>query len=753
MSSMLGKLGKLRAMPWQERRERGAQELARLNERYLGRGTRELTDQELLRELVLEYGTGSGSDLVSRQIADSQTPGRYRSLYRTSANANEAAAALLKRLQQQPHFFPALSQRTTVVQTLQTRFAAESERLLARADRVLANRFDIFEHEGLSFGDPVNWRLEPISGKETPLAHWSAIDFLNPAVAGDKKFTWELNRCQFFITLGQAYWLTGNEKYAEQFVTLTTSWLDANLPKRGINWASSLELSFRVIAWLWALHLFADAKALTPEFATRVLKSLIAQGRHIETYLSHYFSPNTHLTGEALGLFYLGVALPELRRAEHWRQLGLHILLEQLPVHVRRDGVYFEQASYYHRYTTDFYTHLLLLSRASGIALPPLVEEKLSALHEHLLWITRPDGSSTFYGDDDGGRTVMLSARRAADFRDTLATGAALFQRPDWKFVAGEAAIETLWLMGVEGLQAFDNLVAKAPPTRQKAFADSGYYVLRDGWTPESSYLFIDCGVHGVLNGGHAHSDALSFEFAAGGTTWLVDPGTFSYTGELQQRNEIRCSQNHNTVSVDGFSQSTPNTAFTWVQTARCLPREFRDDAEGLFFAGQQDGYTRLADPVRHQRSWLLRKADADTPRHVLITDRLEARRAHRYQWHFHLAADCRATVTGEGVRISASETNELLLAAKWVIGPSPSKQLQWAVTESWVSRCYGQREPAPVITLTTEAQGVVEIQTLLVPLPNRQQTNRQQELSASERFLAQWLQSDISPQAQLVTV
>jgi hypothetical protein len=47
---------------------------------------------------------------------------------------------------------------------------------------------------------------EPTTGKRTPLLHWSQIDFLNPDVAGDKKFTWELNRHQFFVTLGQAYW-------------------------------------------------------------------------------------------------------------------------------------------------------------------------------------------------------------------------------------------------------------------------------------------------------------------------------------------------------------------------------------------------------------------------------------------------------------------------------------------------------------------------------------------------------------------
>jgi hypothetical protein len=44
------------------------------------------------------------------------------------------------------------------------------------------------------------------------------------------------------------------------------------------------------------------SKQVTPKFMARLLVYLAAHGRHIEKYLSHYFSPNTHLTGEALGL-------------------------------------------------------------------------------------------------------------------------------------------------------------------------------------------------------------------------------------------------------------------------------------------------------------------------------------------------------------------------------------------------------------------------------------------------------------------
>src|SRR4029078_2477121 len=122
--------------------------------------------------------------------------------------------------------------------------------------------------------------------------------------------------------LGPAYWLSCNETYAETFVAHLESWMDQNPPKQGINWASSLEIAFRSISWLWALEFFKESPALRSDVYTRALKFLYLNARHLETSLSTSFSPNTHLTGEALGLLYLGTSLPEFKEAERWRLRG-----------------------------------------------------------------------------------------------------------------------------------------------------------------------------------------------------------------------------------------------------------------------------------------------------------------------------------------------------------------------------------------------------------------------------------------------
>src|SRR5205085_11345645 len=256
-----------------------------------------------------------------------------------------------------------------------------------------------------------------------------------------------------------------------------------------------------------------------------------------------------------------------------WRATGLRILVEQLPIHIRPDGVYFEQTTYYHRYTVDFYLHLMMLAGAMNLTLPVEVEAQLTKALDVLMWTTRPDGRAPLIGDDDGGRLIQLGARPGDDFRDTLATGATLMNRGDWKQVAGKAAAETLWLLGPEALRRFDAIPAQPPAGDAQAFSETGYFVMRDGWTEAASYAVIDCGPHGVQSCGHAHADQLAFEFAARGTTWLVDPGTFTYTGDAEMRDRFRSTAAHNTVTVDGEQQSTPAGPFAWTQIAEPLAR------------------------------------------------------------------------------------------------------------------------------------------------------------------------------------
>ncbi|MCA1565487.1 MAG: heparinase II/III family protein [Acidobacteria bacterium] len=637
-----------------------------------------------------------------------------------TGDARMSAASLLEHFRARPaaNFFAAFDAPAETRALLRSRFGGRAgELLVERAERIVAGRFSLLGLHDLNFGDPIDWRLEPLAGKRSPLAHWSRINYLDAQVAGDKKITWELNRQQYFQVLGRAYWHTGDERYAETFARHLHDWTEANPPKLGINWASSLEVAFRAISWLWSLRFFKDSPHLSPALYLRALKFLHAHARHLETYLSTYFSPNTHLTGEALGLFYLGTQLPEFRAAARWRKTGASILLRQLKRHVRPDGVYFEQSSYYHRYTTDFYLHFLLLLKAGGAPRESVLEEKLTALLDHLMHITLPDGTTPLFGDDDGGRLAWLDERPADDFRATLATGASLFKRADYKFVAAAATEETLWLAGARGLSEFDELAAVPPAEGSRAFADGGYYVMRDGWTAGSNCLLIDCGPHGSLNGAHAHADALSLvTVASHGRTVLVDSGTYTYTGSPAQRDEFRATAAHNTLTIDGQSSSVAESAFRWRQTARAACRVWLSRPRFDLFEGEHDGYLRLPAPATHARSILFLKGD-----YWIVRDRVASVGAHDYALHFHFAPRSAPSI----------ETAQPTPFVREGEGESPGLTLYtfaragaWRRHDELVSACYGSAVRAPVCTFAFSGQAE-ETVTLLWPRAAHEEAGR----------------------------
>src|SRR5262245_5151376 len=287
MPIIFEQLGKIRGVSLKELRVRSRQRFARLSDRLRRGRAPEMSDDGLLSEFNPVW-RGECLDDALRYCLRSKNR----------------------------RFLPSLEQRVDIVGVMNRRFPDERDAIINIAECALTGIFSLLGHVGLSFGDPpyspIDWSLDPVSGLSAPLRHWSKLHPLDPLGGGDPKVVWELNRHAHFVTLGQAYWLTDDNRFAAGFIDQVSAWIDANPVGMGINWASSLEVAFRSIAWLWALGLCVDSREVTPDFFARLLKSLIEHGRHIERYLSYYFSPNTHLTGEALGLFYLGLALPEL---------------------------------------------------------------------------------------------------------------------------------------------------------------------------------------------------------------------------------------------------------------------------------------------------------------------------------------------------------------------------------------------------------------------------------------------------------
>jgi hypothetical protein len=480
-----------------------------------------------------------------------------------------------------------------IVARVVDRFPAARGEAIARGNRLAEGRFDLLGYRNLEYGSPPDWHLDAVHGRRPPRLFWALVPYLDPA-CGDHKVIWELNRHQHWIALGRAFWLSGDSRYRDAFVRELESWIAANPPLTGINWASMLELAFRTISWTWALEFFAHgAEADRDPWLIDLLMALDRQLEHVARNLSRYFSPNTHLSGEALALYAVSQALPELRRSRARAALGRDVLVDQASKQIRADGGHIELSAHYHRYSTDFYLLALLVARASRDRAAVVFERAARAQAEFLRTISDDNGQLPLLGDDDGGQLMGWCGTRPADASVTLGIAASALH--ETALAVGPASEEVYWSIGAAA--SVHEVPARVPWPSQRLDA-SGYFVSR---TADGDHLIFDAGPHGFLNGGHAHSDALSVVLSVRGQPLLIDPGTATYTMDPRLRNLFRATRMHNTVVLDGRDHAEPRGAFHWnaQPDARLL---FSTIGAGFDFAeGTHDAYAR----VSHVRSVL----------------------------------------------------------------------------------------------------------------------------------------------------
>ncbi|HZF66965.1 MAG TPA: alginate lyase family protein [Gemmatirosa sp.] len=622
-------------------------------------------------------------------------------------------AALLAhvRARRAPRFFPGLDDPAATVAALRARCPADEGAVLARAERVADGRFDLLGYRGLDYGTPLDWHRDPVAGRVAPRdLHWSRVPYLDAAAVGDHKVIWEVNRQQYLVTLGQAWHYSRDPRWPALFAGHVSAWMDANPPKQGINWASSLEVAFRAMSWVWALHLFRDADALTPALHARLLAYLHVHARHLEQYLSTYFSPNTHLTGEALGLVFVGGMLPELAAAPRWLATGLAVLRDWFPRQVRADGTYFEQATQYHRYTTEFVLQLVLLGRRNGWELGE-VPALLPRLVEVLAALDRGDGTMPLLGDDDGGRLVQLDDRPPDDLRGLFAQAGAVLDRPELVAAARGDVAPALWLLGPGTLAEADPVPGALAPRRSRAHPDGGLWVLASGTAERTLHAVLDAGPHGVFNGGHAHADALTLVTAAGGRPLLVDAGTYHYPGA--ERNAFRGASAHNVVLVDGEGASEPAASpFHWERQHGATTEAWIDTDGASFVAAALDGLDGRPDPLRQTREVL----------HLpglgwVVRDRVAATAAHDLEARWHLAPGLVGQEAPGGLwRVCDAGGEQVLHLLAVGRVDEVDANGGWAAEPGWVSTRYGQRAESEVAVWRQRGVGAQEVLTFMLP-------------------------------------
>ncbi len=522
--------------------------------------------------------------------------------------------------------------RSTSVQSFQELFVARIETIVEEADQIRQGSIRLFGKRVTFPSGKIDWHLDWETDSRFPLQFYRSVTAPPGSNPMDPKRVWETNRQQYLLTLGKAYWLTREPRYAEEIVRIMKDWIASNPPYRGINWKESLELAMRLLSWVWALRMIANSEALTDAALHHILTSIAVQRDYIARHLSFYYSPNTHLLGEALALFVVNVAFPGIGSGGITAGEVLRILETELSKQVADDGSHREHSAYYHCYALDIYLLATILGQQYGIKFSEYWMRRLELMTTYLIALLRPDGSLARFGDDDGGRTLRLQDEDYYHPRSLVGVAAVLFGRGDFKHAAGELPEDVFWLCGENAAKGFLRLPQIKDSRKQILFPDAKIIVLRSGCGRDDAWLMCQGQPMGFLSAGHSHAALLSFELVLAGETIIVDPGTYSYEASSPWRDRFRSAEMHNVVEIDEKHFFVPRGPFGWEKIEALEGLEEGSQVSGSYGIGYKTGDVGRRS-IQHVRTLSL-----ESSRSASICDAFEGSGKHRLRFWLHFA-------------------------------------------------------------------------------------------------------------------
>jgi len=460
--------------------------------------------------------------------------------------------------------------------------------LVAESEEILLKKIRYFG------GEVKSLMLAP----EKSPAHWSHYERGRMRTnSEDIKFIWEPARFNWAVSLGKAYYLSGDEKYARAFWEYFEEFNQANPLNRGLNWISAQEIALRLIALVVAVQLIKPSLETTPARIKALSISVAGHASRIPaTIIYAKAQNNNHLISEAVGLFTAAVFLPNHPKASYWRLKGLRWFNQAILSQIEEDGTYIQHSSNYHRMMLMLSLWMQLLLEKNNQVFDDLVIKKLAATSEWLAdRLDADSGQVPNLGHNDGTHFLPLSNSTFYDYRPVIQASSRTF--------LARAALNPgawddlcLWLglpMHARTKTAYNNAII------------GNAFRLGD----EQNWALLRAAKFSTRP---AHADQLHVDLWYRSQNIALDAGTYQYNAPPPWENSLAITAVHNTVSINDKDQMTRAGKFLWLDWAQA---EVTEKTESSITA-THNGYRKLG--ILHRRT--LQRENAST---WLITDDL----------------------------------------------------------------------------------------------------------------------------------
>ncbi|MBI5951682.1 MAG: alginate lyase family protein [Chloroflexi bacterium] len=522
-----------------------------------------------------------------------------------------------------------------------------------------------------------------------PLSHWTEYETNHALISrfsslvphSDIKFLWEPARFGWAFTLGRAYHLTQDKKYAESFWKYFEAFTQANPANLGPHWMNGQEVAIRLMSLVWCAHVFPNQSP----YYQQLITSLHHHASRIPSTLPYARSQNNnHLVTEAAALYTAGLFLDN----SNWRALGWKWLNWALQNQIGGYGEYIQHSANYHRLMLQTALWINLIKRE---AFPTKTSQAIGrSAHWLFSLLDNTSGLTPNLGANDGALIFPLSSSTFEDYRPTVQAAARAFLRTS--LPSGTWDELALWF----GLKTAARV------------ADSSAY-LTDNLRGQNSWAYLRAS---HFKSRLSHMDQLHLDLWWRGLNITQDAGTYLYNAPPPWDNPLVTTRVHNTVTVDGRDQMTRAGRFLVLDWANAHSKNLIETDENIL--GRVRAHHRGYGNVKHERSVTVYRDER-----WLVEDKLTSPRRHPHAYRLHwLLPDWEYQLeeTKSTVRLRLKSPHgwiTLSFHSSFIIhhsslvrsGELLHGQRDVLPYEGWVSRHYGGKSPALSLALEVTSE------------------------------------------------
>ncbi len=362
------------------------------------------------------------------------------------------------------------------------------------------------------------------------------------SLANETQFNIQKHRHQWALPQAKVWWGTKDDIYVRSYMEVYSSWLAAH-PCPGAStgdyriasghalrdmW-TDLQATSRVMDQIDILDYYINSESFTPEFLSHFLTAYADAVECIRANPYHEELSN-HRLYEIQAVFTAGMMMPEFKSASGWLAEASADMGEQLTMQFADDGVLVEMDPGYHiPMVAIFYdSHRLASANERQDVLPADWNSHLEKAVRFVRDLCYPDYSIEDFND------VRSSSWNKSTLTKNFRKYAEMF--PD------DPTLE-YWASGF--------VSGTAPTEMLSQYTTTGWYMLRNGWTKNSTMLVMKNNYNVKDDGGvwwHCQPDNGTVSLYHKGRHFLPDAGAYTYTNGTD-RDAFRATKMHNTLT------------------------------------------------------------------------------------------------------------------------------------------------------------------------------------------------------------